>query len=149
MSIISTPTLRKITVAVLVVASVTFGAAEIHKRLIVPSQQTQTQCPPTGCASATLVVQENSLEGTISQIGRDFLVVKDTNRQEIRAVLTSQTEFYQENATSSEPRQAISLEDLKVNQKIIVIFDQEPISGANAVSVTVLFFPPPKEAKND
>lgn len=54
MTLISTSALRKITVVVLFVATVTFGAAEIHKRFFAPSQQfAQTQSPPSTSATSS------------------------------------------------------------------------------------------------
>jgi len=45
MSIVSTATLRKITIVTLAVAFLSFGAVEIHKRFIVPRRQQQAQAP--------------------------------------------------------------------------------------------------------
>lgn len=42
MAIVSTSALRKITVAVLVIAAVSFGAAEIHRRFILPQNPLPT-----------------------------------------------------------------------------------------------------------
>lgn len=151
MSIVSTPTLRKITIITLVVAVISFGAAQIHQRLLTPQQlsPTQNQVDPTPTAAqAVPVVWENSLEGDITQINENSLIIK-TADQEIEAVLTPQTLFYQEDATSSKPRQESSFAELEIGQKVIIIFDQKPAPGASALSVTALFFPPPEEVKSD
>ena len=96
MALISTSALRKITILVFVVAVVSFGATEIHKRLIVPRQQaavttlttTPTKdwnAPPEGFkeslpGSHYFPSDEQVVEGVVVDSKTDYLTL-DTNGQ--------------------------------------------------------------------
>ena len=73
MTLISTSALRKITVFILVVAAVSFGAAEIHKRFFLPRQQAAISTPPPPSSEPTPTPVADpfkfveSLEGTFQR----------------------------------------------------------------------------------
>ena len=164
MTLISTPTLKKITIVVLVIAIVSFGATQIHQRFFVPTPLPPQPEPPsqeqpvvedTPLPSPSIIFPSPPPEsdglllvlGTIDSIsGQSFVIT--TLGEDLQITFSSQTTFY----TTSKPGCDIKLnpgcedpivpstkeEVLQEGKTVTIACEKAEPNSFNAVRVTLV-----------